>query len=122
MNEPSNKPQFLLLLHQPNSGTAGPTPEELEKIMARFGVWMQGLSARGMVVGTNGLENTGAILRGPRGASMTDGPFSEAKEIVGGYVLIRAENLQEAIEAARECPGLDYRMAVEVRPVKKRGE
>jgi len=121
MTTEANQPQFLLLLHQPNTGPA-PTAEEMKEIMGRFTVWMQGMKARGMVVGTNGLEPTGQILRGPRGASSTDGPFAEAKEIVGGYVLITAESLSHAVEAARDCPGLDYRMAVEVRPVKQRRE
>ena len=121
MTTPSTKPQFLLLLRQPNTGPA-PTPEEMQKIMARFGEWMKGLNAKGMVVGTNGLEFGGKVLRGPRGAEMTDGPYPESKEIVGGYVLITADSLEDALEAARECPGLDYRMAVEVRAVKLRRE
>ena len=84
-------------------------------------MWMQGMSAKGMVVGTNGLEHTGKVLRGPRGAaaSISDGPYPESKEIVGGYVLIAADNLEQAVEAARDCPGLDYPMVVEVRPVKQ---
>lgn len=121
MTATPDKPQFLLLLRQPNAGPA-PTAEEMRLIMGRFTEWMAGLSARGMVVGTNGLETTGTVLRGPRGASTTDGPFTESKEIVGGYVLISADNLDAALEAARDCPGLDYRMAVEVRPVKQRHE
>ncbi len=88
--------------------------------MARFDGWMKAMSAKGMVVGTNGLEGTGKVLRGPHGMETTDGPYPEAKEIVGGYVLITAESLDEAVAAARECPGLDYHMAVEVRPVRSR--
>ncbi|HVU34700.1 MAG TPA: YciI family protein [Opitutaceae bacterium] len=108
----------MLLLRQP----AGPVPppEELQKIMVRFQTWMDGMMAKGMVVGTNGLDVTGKVLRGRRGASITDGPFAETKEIVGGYVLITAASLDEAVEAARDCPGLDYAMAVEVRPVRPR--
>lgn len=121
MTDSLDKPQFLLLLRQPNTGPA-PTVEEMRQIMGRFGKWMAGLSARGMVVGTNGLETTGTVLRGPRGASTTDGPFAESKEIVGGYVLISADNFEAAVEVARECPGLDCRMAVEVRPIKQRRE
>jgi hypothetical protein len=119
MTASPDKPQFLLLLRQPNTGPA-PTADEMRQIMDRFGEWMAGLSARGMVVGTNGLETTGTVLRGPRGASTTDGPFAESKEIIGGYVLITADDFEAAVEAARDCPGLDYRMAVEVRPVKQR--
>ena len=107
----------MILLHQPYGRGPGPTAEELGRIMVRFNAWMSGMRAKGLVVGTNGLEAAGAVLRGPRGASITDGPYSETKEIVGGYVLIKADNLAHAIELGRECPGLDYHMAVEVRPV-----
>ena len=92
-------------------------PEELRHVMARFAQWMNDLKAKGILVGSNGLENRGKILRGPRGASVTDGPFIETKEIIGGYVTIRAEGLDQAVEIARACPGLDYQLAVEVRPV-----
>lgn len=120
MTAPSKKSQFLLLLRQPPGGT--PSPVELQKIMARFGAWMKGMSDKGHVLGTNGLEPTaGKVLRGPRGLSATDGPYLEAKEIVGGYVLISADDLDQAIELARDCPGLDYHMAVEVRAVMQRG-
>jgi len=117
MTTQSNKSQFLLLLRQPHAGPH-PTPEEMQQIMGRFMEWMQGMSAKGIVAGTNGLEDTGKVLRGSRGASVTDGPFAESKEVVGGYVLISADSLSHAVEIARDCPGLDYRMAVEVRPVK----
>ena len=117
----SKQSQYMLLLHQPNTG-AGPTPEELRQIMTRFGEWMQDMKAKGILVSNNGLENTGKTLRGPRGASVTDGPYSESKEIVGGYILINAEGLEQAVEIARDCPGLDYSLAVEVRPINQRRE
>jgi hypothetical protein len=119
MNTQTKKPQFLLLLHQPNTGPA-PTPDQMKQIMDRFTVWMRNLSDKGIVVGTNGLESTGTVLRGPRGTTLNDGPFAESKEIVGGYVLITADSFNQAVEIARDCPGLDYQMAVEVRPVKER--
>ena len=78
---------------------------------------MTALKTKGIVAGSNGLESTGKVLRGPRGASVTDGPYSETKETVGGYILISAQNLDEAVEIARECPGLDYQLTVEVRPI-----
>jgi hypothetical protein len=118
MNPTPKKSSYLLLLHQPHGGV--PAPEELKKIMARFTEWMDRMKDKGMVEGTNGLEITGKVLRGPRGRSITDGPYVESKEIIGGYVLISAASEAEAVEAARECPGLDYHMAVEVRPVRPR--
>jgi hypothetical protein len=119
MIAPAKKSQFLLLLRQPHDGPP-PTPKEMQQIMARFAKWMEGLSAQGAVIATNGLKATGKILRGPRGKSVTDGPYPETKEIVGGYVLLSASSLKQALKFARACPGLDYRMAVEVRPVQQR--
>ena len=82
----------------------------------------EAMNAKGIVAGNNGLENTGKTLRGHRGATVTDGPYSETKEIVGGYILIHAESLSHAVEIARDCPGLDYQLAVEVRPIKQRSD
>jgi hypothetical protein len=109
---------YLLLLRQPAGDI--PPPAELQKIMTEFGAWMDRMRAQGAVEGTNGLELTGKVLRGRRGASMTDGPYAETKEIVGGYVMLRATTLDAAVEWARECPGLNYGMTVEVRPVRQR--
>ena len=114
-----SSPQFLLLLRQPNTGP-GPTPAQLQEIMGHFKIWMDGLHAKGAVADTHGLEPTGKVLREPGGAVMTDGPYAEATEIVGGYILINAANLDEAVAIARGCPGLRYRLAVEVRPVQGR--
>jgi len=109
--------EFMLLLRQPATGP-GPTPEELQAIMEKFRIWMEGLHAHGAVAGTNGLEATGKVLRGSRGAVITDGPYAEATEVIGGYVMVYAASLDEAVEIARGCPGLDHRLAVEVRPVR----
>ena len=87
--------------------------------MARFHTWMDGLHQQDRVAATNGLELSGKILRGPIGETVvTDGPFAEGKEVVGGYVMLNSCTLDDALAAARTCPGLDYRMIVEVRPVK----
>ena len=119
MNTKPDKSDYMLLLRQPNTGPH-PSPEEMKEIMDRFGVWMESMTAKGMVLATAGLEVAGKILRGSGGETITDGPYPEATEIVGGYVLITAADLNEAVAVARQCPGLDYRMAVEVRPVKHR--
>lgn len=121
MNAAKPSTQHLLLLRQPGSGP-GPTPEELGKIMARFGTWMDGLAKKGLVAGTNGLGPAGKILRNPEGEIVVvDGPYAEGVEVVGGYVLLNVASMDEAVAIARQCPGLDYRMAVEVRPVINRG-
>jgi hypothetical protein len=117
MNTSPELRQHLILLQYPYPAVT-PSPEELQAIMARFATWMGDLKQQGRVVATNGLENTGKILRGPIGATIvTDGPFAEGKEVVGGYVLLQPCTLDEAVAVAGACPGLDHRMIIEVRPV-----
>jgi len=117
MSTPSDLRQHLILLQYPSDGTP-PSPGELQAIMARFHAWIEGLRKEGRFAATHGLETTGKILRGPLGETViTDGPFAEGKEVVGGYVLLNPSTLAEAVAAAGACPGLDYRMIVEVRPV-----
>lgn len=118
MNSSDDRRQHLILLEYPCNATP-PTPDEMKAIMARFNTWMDELHDQGRVAGTHGLELTGKILRGPIGkTTITDGPFAEGKEVVGGYVLLNPCTFDEALAAAGACPGLDYRMIVEVRPVK----
>ncbi len=116
MTTKSTKSQFLLLFHHSIEGP-DPTPAEMEQIMGRWMAWMKGMGAKGQMAGTNRLQETGKVLRGPRGASVTDGPYVESKEVVGGYILINADSYAEAVAIARGCPGLDGEIAVEVREV-----
>ena len=114
-NQPASA-QFLLLFRHPKDGP-DPSPEEMQKIMGKWMAWMKGMGARGEFAGANRLEDTGAVVQGPRGTRFTDGPFAEAKEVVGGYVLVNAANLAAATAIARGGPGLDNGTIVEVRPI-----
>ena len=108
--------QFLLLFRHSQEGP-DPTPAEMEQIMGKWMAWMKGMGARGEMAGVNRLQDTGRVLRGP-GGEVTDGPFVEAKEVVGGYVLVNAKDLAAATAIARGCPGLAMSSTiVEVRPV-----
>jgi hypothetical protein len=112
---------YLLLLRHPTAATR-PSPAELEKLMAKFALWRNDMKAKGQLVSTNGLEFTGRVLRAPA-ATVHDGFFAETKEIIGGYVLIRARSLDDATEIAKGCPAL-YQTGtnVEIRPVVTRDE
>jgi hypothetical protein len=117
MSTPAKSAQFLLLFRHSQEGP-DPTPQEMEQIMGKWMAWMKGMQARGELAGVNRLQETGKVLRGPGGANVTDGPFVEAKEVVGGYVLVNARDLAAATAIARGCPGLDMNTTiVEVRQV-----
>jgi hypothetical protein len=58
-----------------------------------------------------------ALVSGKKGQTVIDGPFVESKEAIGGYFLLHVKDEAEAIEIAKQCPGLDHGVEVEVRPV-----
>jgi hypothetical protein len=62
---------------------------------------------------------TGRTIRGngSGGVVVTDGPYAELKELIGGFMMIEADSIEEAVETASEWPGIKYGSAVEVRPV-----
>ena len=116
MTTQTKKSQYLLLFRNSQEGP-DPTPQEMEQIFGRWMSWMKGMGAKGVFAGANRLQDTGKVLRGPGGESLTDGPFAEAKEVVGGYVLISADNYAQAVDIAKGCPGLDMGTVVEIREV-----
>ena len=93
-------------------------PEELKKYFQLWMDWVAGLQAQGCYIGGEPLEDRPAkVVRGEKGITITDGPYMEAKEVVGGYMLIRAKNITEAVEISAACPGLKRGGSVEVRQV-----
>ncbi len=106
--------EFLYLYR---GGQRGATPQESEQIMQKWMNWFKELTASGNVKdGGQPLEAEGKVVK-DKGSTVTDGPFAEAKDLVGGYTLIEAPNLERAAELAKGCPVLERGGAVEVRPI-----
>src|SRR5438105_13103039 len=78
--------------------------------------WFKRLTEEGKAVAGNPLEREGKIVTG-KDRVVSDGPFAESKEAVGGYFLLDVATMDEAVAIARECPGLPYGIRVEVSPV-----
>jgi len=79
-------------------------------------LWMKSLGEKGALVGGEPLQHTGKLVKGAKKV-VSDGPFVEAKEIVGGYLVVNARDINEAAELSKGCPVFDYDGWVEVRPV-----
>ncbi len=95
------------------------TPEERQKAMEKWMTWFREIEAKGHVKDPgHPLERAGKIVSG-KPIAVHDGPFAEAKDVIGGYTLIEANDLAEAAEVAKGCPILAVGGAVEVRPVMK---
>lgn len=93
------------------------SPQEMQQVMQKWMTWMKDLGAKGYIKDTgHPLERTGKVVRG-KDKSITDGPFAEAKDIVGGYTLIEANDLAHAAELSKGCPIFERGGFVEVRPV-----
>src|SRR5712692_4743762 len=103
-------PKFMLIQHQtPHvGGYRQKSPEEIQDIMERFRAWGAKLRAEGkMTSGEKLTEAGGKVVTAQKGSVVVlDGPYSETKEVVGGYCLIQAEDYEEAIELVSTCPGL----------------
>ncbi len=109
--------QYLLSVYQPDS--APPPPEVLGPIMEKVGKWRDELAAAGAWVFTGGLQpaSTATVLRVAGGeVIMTDGPFTEGKEHLGGFTVIQVADLDEALDWARQF-GEITGLPLEVRPL-----
>jgi len=89
--------QYLLLLHADPTGWFQMPPEEQHKWMGKYMAWGEQARKAGYLLGSNKLvDDAGKIVRTPK-ALVTDGPFSETKEVLGGYYLIEAKDYDEAV-------------------------
>jgi hypothetical protein len=95
----------------------GLSPEQMQQVANDWMAWFKRLMEQGKAVAGNPLERKGKIVSGKNGRVVADGPFAESKEAIGGYFLLKVNNLDEAVAIAQECPGLPYGAKVEVRPV-----
>lgn len=112
----NNLSQYLLIFRE-NEDAPDIAPEEMEAMFATWMAWAERLGAVGKYDGGNPLTEQGKVVRGASGESITDGPFVEAKEVLCGYFLVKAADLEEACTIAKDCPGLPRGMSVEVRPI-----
>jgi hypothetical protein len=100
-------------------GEAGRSPERMQQSMQKWMAWFKSLGEQGHIKDRGQpLERNGKLVKGKQ-KSVTDGPFAEAKDIIGGYTLIEARDLEQAVELSKGCPILEAEGAVEVRPVMK---
>ena len=111
--------QFVLLLPSLTARYEEWSPEELQRIVQEYGEWAAQLGAEGKLLGGHKLTSSGGkvLRRTGEEVQVVDGPFAEAKEVLGGLFVIQAESEAEAVEVARTCPHLRYHEGIEVREI-----
>lgn len=115
-------PTYLLLLRDDDT-FPDMAPEAMQALVERYMQWSGALAARGALVGGQKLtDRAGRVVsRGARGVSVTDGPYVEGKELVGGYFLVTAASFDEAAALAQDCPHLELG-SIEIREIEKMGD
>lgn len=110
--------EFMMIFrHTPNADFQ-PSPEQLQASIQQWQDWIGGIAAQGKFVSTNQLGFEGKTLK-PNNL-ITDGPYAEVKEIIGGYLIAKAESLDDAFAMAQGCPILHMGGHVEVRDIMQR--
>jgi hypothetical protein len=110
--------QYLVLIYS-EEPTEAPDPAQIGAIMAEYNAYSDMLRDRGVLVAGEALQPTATAttVRVRDGQTMTtDGPFAETKEALGGFYLIEAKDLDEALALGGACPGAKWG-SIEVRPI-----
>ena len=96
---------------------ASPSAEQRQQQLEKWMAWFKELGANGHLKDPgHPLEAIGKVVNGNKKV-VTDGPFVETKDLVGGYIVVEAQDLAEAAEISKGCPILDVGGSVEVRPI-----
>ena len=101
--------KFMLILHKTPGVWQKLSPEEMQRKVEKYQAWASWIRSSGRHVSSEKLgEEGGKLLTLQKGRlNIVDGPYSESKEVVGGYFLFRAADYDEAVELARNCPFLE---------------
>lgn len=92
------------------------SPEEMQATMKKWMDWIGGIAAQNKLVDRgNRLGSAGRVVKSDN--VVTDGPYTEIKELIGGYTIIKAESMEEAAEMSKGCPILAVGGNVEVREI-----
>ena len=100
---------------QPGKGEA-PSPAQMEAMYAKFNSWKD--TFKDNIIDMGGKLGNGSVVTTE---GITDGPFIEAKEVAGGYMIVSADTIEQAIEVARQSPGVFPGSSVEVREISQGG-
>ncbi len=108
-------PQFVLLLHDRDWNPEQIAPEQLQEFMGRYRAWFDRMRA---VAGAKLKDNEGRVLRrnGSGKVTVTDGPFAEAKEILGGYMIVDVPSYDDAVKLCNDSPHFDIG-TIEIRAI-----
>jgi hypothetical protein len=105
--------KFLFVYRGGHEGRDELTPEQMQQQMQKWAAWIgEGMQKGWMLDPGDGLTEEGKVVKAK---VVTDGPFVEAKEVLGGFSIVQADTIDAAAQLAKGCPGLQFGGTVEVR-------
>jgi hypothetical protein len=107
---------YLFLFRGGDARRLEQSPEEMQKHMQKWGGWMGGLKEKGQLIDGLPLAKEGKVVE-KGGDVITDGPFAEGSEVVGGYLIVTSDDLNGAVEISKGCPIFEHDGNVEVREI-----
>lgn len=108
--------KFMYLIRGGGEAMAAMSSEEKQKHMELWKTWMSGLAEKGKLVDGLPLSDEGKRIVG-RNKMVSDGPYAEGKEIVGGYIIVNAKDIDEAVELSKGCPIFENDGETEIREI-----
>lgn len=109
--------EFVLIFRNSDNPDFKPSPEQMQEVMTSWLSWMGSIAAQNKLA-NNGNRLSMSIAKTVKpNHVVTDGPYTEIKEFINGYIIIRTANIDEAVELAKGCPILKIGGNVEVRAV-----
>ena len=114
---PELKPTEFMILFRSIDWNKDLSLEEMQQVMDRTLGWFERLREEGKFKAAQPLFNEGKVISGTTKRVVTDGPFAESKETVGGYLILSVDTMEEALDIARGWPLLDCGCTLEVRPL-----
>lgn len=113
-------PEYVLLLHENDNVFDNLSPEEIQRIIQRYGRWRASLAERGHPASGKKLrDGAGRVMKAGGGKTViTDGPYTEAREVIGGFFAFTADSFEQAVELAGDCPHLEFG-TIEIREVER---
>jgi hypothetical protein len=112
-------PKYMFLLYDDPSTWMNLSPNDMQQAIEKYVAWGTKLREKGALVGSDKLaDDPGKVMRKGEGKlRVTDGPYSETKEVLGGHYTVTAPTYEAAVELARDCPHLEYGGTIEVRQI-----
>ena len=115
-------PRYMFLLNRTNNVDFSKfSPEEIQAVTQDYMNWRNKIAAEGRTISGDKLKDEGGKQLAMQDGELriTDGPFAEVKEILGGYFAITAENYDDAVELSKDCPHLKYGGTINIREIQE---